>query len=283
MSNKTIGEAILEAHTLYKKDGVSAQDLRFLVMVNEGFKEPIDVLFAKDQVMKHYPLFIEQAKRLSLGEPVEYIVGSARFLGHNLIVNSNVLIPRGETEELVALVTENISDYFDARNYLVVADIGTGSGAIPIALHDAFPNWLLLASDISSSALDVAKKNFQKEGVNVTTFCGDALKPYIENKINLDIIISNPPYILDKNDAQESVRDYEPGSALWLDKNNSVYESIFRDYKKVKKGELLMAFEISPDLEEWLTSLMEKYLTDYNYQFFKDLNGDVRFLLVHLK
>lgn len=283
MSNKTIGEAILEAHTLYKKDGVSAQDLRFLVMVNEGFKEPIDVLFAKDQVMKQYPLFIEQAKRLSLGEPVEYIVGSARFLGHNLIVNSNVLIPRGETEELVALVTENISDYFDARNYLVVADIGTGSGAIPIALHDAFPNWLLLASDISSSALDVAKKNFQKEGVNVTTFCGDALKPYIENKINLDIIISNPPYILDKNDAQESVRDYEPGSALWLDKNNSVYESIFRDYKKVKKGELLMAFEISPDLEEWLTSLMEKYLTDYNYQFFKDLNGDVRFLLVHLK
>lgn len=283
MSNKTIGEAILEAHTLYKKGGVSAQDLRFLVMVNEGFKEPIDVLFAKDQVMKQYPLFIEQAKRLSLGEPVEYIVGSARFLGHNLIVNSNVLIPRGETEELVALVTENISDYFDARNYLVVADIGTGSGAIPIALHDAFPNWLLLASDISGSALNVAKENFQKEGVNVTTFCGDALKPYIENKINLDIIISNPPYILDKNDAQESVRDYEPGSALWLDKNNSVYESIFRDYKKVKKGELLMAFEISPDLEEWLTSLMEKYLTDYNYQFFKDLNGDVRFLLVHLK
>ena len=279
----TIGEAIKEAHALYKSKDVSAQDLRYLVMVNEGFEEPIDVLFAKDKEMKKYALFMEQAKRLSNNEPVEYIVGTASFLRHNLKVSKDVLIPRGETEELVSLVSERVGDYYDPRNYLVVADIGTGSGCIPIGIHDSFPNWLLLASDISKRALEVAKSNFEKEGVHVQTFCGDALKPYIENKINLDIIISNPPYILSPSDAQESVRDFEPASALWLKKGESVYESIFRDYKQVKKGSLLMFFEISPDLEEWLKDLMKRYLEDYAFAFYKDLNGDTRFLLVNLK
>ncbi len=279
----TIGEAIKEAHALYKSKDVSAQDLRYLVMVNEGFEEPIDVLFAKDKEMKKYALFMEQAKRLSNNEPVEYIVGTASFLRHNLKVSKDVLIPRGETEELVSLVSERVGDYYDPRNYLVVADIGTGSGCIPIGIHDSFPNWLLLASDISKRALEVAKSNFEKEGVHVQTFCGDALKPYIENKINLDIIVSNPPYILSPSDAQESVRDFEPASALWLKKGESVYESIFRDYKQVKKGSLLMFFEISPDLEEWLKDLMKQYLEDYDFTFYKDLNGDTRFLLVNLK
>ena len=81
--------------------------------------------------------------------------------------------------------------------------------------------------------------------MNVQTFLGDALTPYIENKTNLDIIISNPPYILNPEDAQESVRRYEPASALWLDPAHSVYESIFRDYHKVKSGDILMVFEIS--------------------------------------
>ena len=279
----TIGEAIKEAHALYKAQDVSAQDLRYLAMVNEGFEEPIDVLFAKDKEMKHYSLFMEQAKRLAQNEPVEYIVGTASFLRHNLKVTKDVLIPRGETEELVSLISEKVSDYFDPRNYLVVADIGTGSGCIPIGIHDSFPNWLLLASDISSKALEVAKSNFEKENVHVQTLCGDALKPYIENKINLDIIISNPPYILSPLDAQASVRDFEPASALWLKKGESVYESIFRDYKQVKKGDLLMFFEISPDLEEWLKDIMAQYLENYTYSFLKDLNGDTRFLLVHLK
>lgn len=278
-----IGEAIKEIHALYRKEEVRAQDLRYLVMVNEGYNEPIDVLFHKDEEMKHLDLFREQAALLAKDIPVEYIVGEASFLNHRLKVNKDVLIPRGETEELVALITETVSEYYDPRNYLVVADIGTGSGCIPVGLHDSFKNWLFSASDISSKALEVAKENFRNNGVSARTFEGDALVPYIENRMNLDIIISNPPYILNPEDAQSSVRDNEPGSALWLDKSNSVYEKIFRDYKKVKKGSLLMFFEISPDLEGWLKELMEKYLEDYEYSFKKDLNGDVRFLSVYLK
>ena len=96
----------------------------------------------------------------------------------------------------------------------------------------------------------------------------------------LDIIVSNPPYILNKEEVQDSVKDYEPASALYLNKEDSVYEAIFRDYKKVKKGSLLMCFEIGYDLKEYLVGLMERYLTDYEYEFKEDLNGLTRFLFV---
>jgi release factor glutamine methyltransferase len=279
----TIAEALKEAVTELKPYGIMALDLRLLIMKDEGLKDQIDVLTSKEKEMTNYPLFREQLERLKKDEPVEYIINQADFLGHSLYVDHRVLIPRTETEELVANLTEKIGDYYDPRNYLVCADIGTGSGAIAIALKDSFPNWLLQASDISSDALDVAKKNFAANGVGVDTYLGDALEPYIARKIALDVLVCNPPYIANKEDAQASVRDYEPAQALWLDKEHSVYEKIFRDYSRVKKGTLYMAFEISPDLVEWLKGLMARYLKDYEAEFVKDLNGLVRFLFVYCK
>jgi release factor glutamine methyltransferase len=279
----SISEALRTASAELKPYGILAIDLRLLIMHDEGLHEQIDVIAYKDKEMTNYPLFLKQIERLKANEPVEYIIQEAEFLGRHLYVDPRVLIPRSETEELVAQISERIGDFYDPRNYLVCADIGTGSGAIALALKDSFPNWLLLASDISNDALTVAKKNFQEAGVPVDTYLGDALTPYIEHKLNLDILVSNPPYIAKKEDAQASVRDYEPGSALWLDKNDSVYEEVFRDYQKVKKGSLYMAFEISPDLEEWLKSLMARYLNDYEFEFVKDLNGLTRFLFVMCK
>ncbi|MDD5884931.1 MAG: peptide chain release factor N(5)-glutamine methyltransferase [Erysipelotrichaceae bacterium] len=278
----TIAEAMHEAYLNGKDKGVSTNDLRLLVMHNEGYTEHIDVLLHQDEPMKHYALFRQQCRRLIDDDmPVEYILHQADFLGIPLYVDENVLIPRGETEELVAKLTEEIGNYYDPRNYLVCGDIGTGSGCIPLALHSSFPNWLFAASDISSAALTVAKKNFHDHQMNVQTFLGDALTPYIENKTNLDIIISNPPYILNPEDAQESVRRYEPASALWLDPAHSVYESIFRDYRKVKSGDILMVFEISPDLKDWLEKLIHQYMKHPEYHFEKDLNGFDRFLFVY--
>lgn len=278
----TIAEALKEAYDRGKDYDVMPVDLRLLIMHNEGFKEQIDVVFNKEKEMKQYRLFEKQVDRLIAGEPVEYILMRADFLGHSLKVNEDVLIPRGETEELVSLISERIADFYDPRNYLVVGDVGTGSGCIPIALKQFFPNWLFVASDISPKALKVAKENFADYGLHATVLEGDALEPYFTNGINLDIIVSNPPYIRDKEKAQASVRDYEPGDALWLDEKHSVYEAIFRDCHKVKRGPMVMFFEISPDLYEWLKTLMEKYLNDYSFEFVKDLNGFVRFLIVDL-
>lgn len=278
----TIEEALKEAWQYGKDKGVQPIDLRLLVMKDEGFQEQIDVVLNKEKEMKNYHLFQEQYHLLIDEDmPVEYIINQADFLGQKIYVDNNVLIPRGETEEMIAKLSEIINKFYDPRMYLVCGDIGTGSGCIPLALKQYFPNWLLVASDISEKAIKVAKKNFLDNGINVQTLCGDALKPYIENKINLDIIISNPPYILNEKDAQNSVRKFEPASALWLDKNQSVYESIFRDYKQVKRGDILMVFEISPDLKDWLVSLMKKYMDKPEYYFEKDLNGFDRFLFVY--
>lgn len=279
----TIGEVYNSALKLAKEKDLLSADIRILIAFDEGLHEQIDVIYDRDKEMKNAALFEEQLALLEKGEPVEYIIKEARFLDRKLFVDSRVLIPRGETEELVADLTEKIGDYYDPRNYLVCADIGTGSGAIALAIKDAFPNWVLLASDVSKDALEVAKINFANAGAAIETLEGDALTPFIAKKINLDIIISNPPYILNKEDAQDSVRLYEPGSALWLDKSHSVYESIFRDAAKVKKGSLFMAFEISPDLVEWLTGLMKRYLKDYDYEFVDDLNGMKRFLFVNCR
>lgn len=277
-----ISDALKEAWDYGKDRGVEPIDLRLLVMKDEGFVEQIDVLLNKEKEMKNYSLFTKQYHQLIDDDmPVEYILYEADFLGNKLYVDENVLIPRGETEEMIAKLSENINRFYDPRMYLVCGDVGTGSGCIPIAIKSYFPNWLTVASDVSPKALEVAKKNFHANNINVQTLLGDALEPYIKNKINLDIIISNPPYILNKEDAQSSVKRYEPASALWLDIDHSVYESIFRDYKKVKKGDILMVFEISPDLESYLRSLINKYMDKPEFYFEKDLNGFTRFLFVY--
>jgi len=266
-----------------KAFGVLSADLRLLIAKDMGWREPIETLFHKDDEFTAEPLFLEQFERLKKGEPVEYIINEARFLQHRFYVDQRVLIPRMETQELISQISERIYHYFDPRNWLVCADIGTGSGAIAIALKSMFNNWLLTGSDISSDALEVAKKNVESSGLRVQLLQGDALQPYIDARMNLDIIVCNPPYILNKEDVQDSVRDYEPELALYLDKSNSVYEKIFRDLPKVKKESILMCFEIGYDLKEYLEGLMKQYLKDYEYEFIDDLNGLPRFLFVYCK
>lgn len=275
-----IYEAYLNAMNQGKEHGVSSQDIRVLIAHEMGYAEPIDTLFHKDDEFTKIQEFERDFAKLIQGMPVEYVINEATFLHTKLYVDQRVLIPRMETQELIANLSEKIVDYYDPRNYLVVADIGTGSGAILCALRSLFPNWLLVGSDISKDALEVARKNIKDYNVNATLLEGKSLQPYIDAKMNLDIIISNPPYILNKEEVQDSVKDYEPEGALYLTPENNVYEGIFKNYKKVKKGSLLMAFEIGYDLEDMLTKMMKEYLEDYEYEFFKDLNGLTRFLFV---
>lgn len=271
-----------------KDKGLLSADLRILLAHDLGFKTQIEVLYHKDDEISqdNIDLFNSQFARLLNQEPVEYIINEANFLEHKLYVDENVLIPRMETEELVANISERILDYYDPRNYLVVADIGTGSGAIAIALKSLFPSWLLTASDISKPALDIAKRNAEENGTKISFLEGKSLEPYIKANMNLDIIVSNPPYIASKDKAQASVRNFEPSSALWLDKNDSVYEGVLANIDKVKKGTLLICFEIDDDITDFLDGLMDKYLTGiyrYKKEYIKDMNGFDRFLFIFLE
>lgn len=278
-----IKDALKKAFDEGKSAGIMALDLRLLLMADQGFKNQIDVLVKGDEELKDPELFFSQVERLKKGEPVEYITHQTEFLNNQFYVDNRVLIPRGETEELVALITERVSDYFDPRNYLVVADIGTGSGAIAITLKEYFPSWLITGSDISKDALEVAKINKEKHGANIRLLQGDALRPYMAEKMNLDIIVSNPPYITENEYVQNSVKEFEPSSALYFKEDDNVYLKVFREYKNVMKNQLLMFFEISPELVPYLEKIMKTYLSNYSYQFLDDLNGFKRFLIVFVK
>ena len=268
--------------------GVSSADIRICLAHILKYSTQIEVLLHKDEDFDevYQPIFQRYFKQLETGIPVEYVINEATFLGHKLYVDNTVLIPRMETEELVANISEKILDYYDPRNYLVCADIGTGSGCIAIALKTLFPNWVMLASDRNLGTINIAKKNAETNGTKITFYDGSSLTPYIQNNIALDIIVSNPPYIIDKSRVQSSVKKYEPSQALYLDPEHSVYEDIFRDVGKVKKNNLLICLEIDDNLVDYLNGLMDKYLTpNYRYkrEYIKDMNGFIRFLFLFLE
>jgi len=154
-------------------------------------------------------------KRLEQGEPIQYVLNQAPFMEWIFFVDSATLIPRPETEELVAWV---LSDHNSAES-LKVFDIGTGSGCIAIALQLKRPNWKVIAGDISLAALETAQMNAQKYGAELQLAPLNILDSLANFKPqNFDLIVSNPPYIplSEKNDMPYHVTGFEPKEALFV-------------------------------------------------------------------
>jgi release factor glutamine methyltransferase len=153
------------------------------------------------------------------GEPVQYILGEQEFFGLPFEVGPEVLIPRPETELLVEEIIR-LGRRWEAKNGRppTVADIGTGSGAIAVTIAARCPDWRVIASDLSSSALAVAERNARLNGAldRVVFYQGNLLQPYIERGIAPDLLVSNPPYIrsADVPELQVEVAQYEPRLAL---------------------------------------------------------------------
>ena len=231
-----------------------------------------------EYLKKYYKGNITDAiKRLEEGEPVQYIVGNVDFYGYILDVNKNVLIPRRETEELVEEVIKR-SKNFDSP---VIIDVGTGSGAIAIALSKEL-NCHVYASDISSDALGVAKENAEKTNSNITLYQGNMLEPYIKNDIKVDIIVSNPPYIKENEEIEDVVKNNEPSIALYA-KNNGLeyYESIFKNASKILKDKYLIALEIGQTQGEDVKKMALTYLNDVKVEIKKDLSLKNRMVFVY--
>lgn len=231
-----------------------------------------------EYLKKYYKGNLKDAiKRLELGEAVQYIVGNVDFYGYELEVNKNVLIPRRETEELVEEVIKRSKGF----NNPTIIDVGTGSGAIAISLSKLL-SMHIYASDISKKALNVARKNVIKTGANVSLLEGDMLKPYIENDIKVDILVSNPPYIKEDEEIEDIVKNNEPNIALYA-KNNGLefYESILKNASKILKNKFLIAFEIGQTQGDEVKNLAIKYLGDVIVEIKKDLSLKNRFVFVY--
>ncbi len=165
--------------------------------------------------------FLKEAlQRRQQHEPLQHILGTQPFRYVELMVNKHVLTPRPETEELVQLVIDHCKTQPDTP--LQVADIGTGSGAIAIALKTECP-WLQVdATDLHESALTVARQNAHKHRAEIQFFQGHGLQALSQT---YDIIVSNPPYIplSEKESLAPEVRHYEPHAALFPEGNDPLY------------------------------------------------------------
>ena len=231
-----------------------------------------------EYLKKYYKGDIKEAtKRLNNNEPVQYIVGNVDFYGYIFDVNKNVLIPRRETEELTEKVLKRIQEFTKP----VIIDVGTGSGAIAVALSKKLDTHVY-ASDISNDALEVAKKNSFNNESNVSFLQGDMLEPYIKNNIKVDVIVSNPPYIKENEVIEDVVKNNEPHLALYA-KNDGLefYESILKNAKKVLNDKFLIAFEIGESQANDVKDLAKKYLNDVIVEIEKDLSDKDRFVFVY--
>ena len=171
-------------------------------------------------------------------------MGYSWFYGYKFKINEDVLIPRYETEELVANILAKKDEIFNDQNVDAI-DVGTGSGAIAIALKKEENSINMYASDISEKAIVVAKENALNNEADISFMCGDMLQPFIDANIKCDILISNPPYIPSEEKIEDSVYDYEPHVALFGGTDGlEYYRIIFQNCKKVLKEKSFMAFEI---------------------------------------
>ena len=220
-------------------------------------------------------------RRMEQGEPLGHVLGFEWFYGYRFKVNPDVLIPRPETEELVANILAAYDECFDGQDVDVI-DVGTGSGAIAIALRKEEAHLQVTASDISEQAVAVARKNAADNAADVTFLTGDMLEPFIEAGIRCDILVSNPPYIPVHEQMEHSVVDFEPHVALFGGEDGlKFYREIFANAHRVIKEKAILAFEMGYDQGERLRALAKEHFPDARVEIIKDLSGKNRMLFVY--
>lgn len=247
-----------------------------------GWNQVQQVIHQNEEMLPEWEkAFQEGILQLAQGKPIQYIIGKSWFLGNDYFVNESVLIPRPETEELV----EWVSEYAQIINKpLHIADIGTGSGCIAIALSLLLPDATVTGIDISEDALKVAKKNATALTANVEWVQQDILMS-ASLPANYDIIVSNPPYIplREKATMQDQVTLHEPDIALFVTNEDPLifYKMIARLGKQAlnKNGQLF--FEIHYDQGPALLKLLDEM--NYHAELRQDMFGKDRMIRASLK
>jgi len=219
---------------------------------------------------------IRICRELKRGKPIQYIIGETNFYNCLIRVNSETLIPRSETEELVDIIIKENRGFRGS-----ILDIGTGSGCIAIVLAINLPGSSVTGIDISEGAIAIAKENARLNNANVNFFPADI---FIHNTIKItstDIIVSNPPYIRasERRDMAKNVLDYEPHSALFVPDDDPLkyYSAIISLAEKILVPRGMIYFEIN----EAMGSLIVHLLGSFRYknpEIIKDINGRDRII-----
>jgi release factor glutamine methyltransferase len=254
------------------------------------FAHPDEILDA--EVAQKYFAAIE---RRVAGEPTQYITGRQEFWGLEFEVAPPVLIPRPETEHVMEAVLARLGERglkIDMktgapRETMYVADVGTGSGCLAVALAYELPHAKVYATDISAPALEIAKRNAERNGVadRVTFIEGDLLKPFLAAESALprefDVIVSNPPYIGRDEELtlEREVRDHEPHSALFAGATGlELYGPLVEQAGALLKDRGILALELGHDSADYVRDLFDKQSGWTNVAVTIDLAGIQRVL-----
>ncbi len=215
----TLGEVIVEARRLLERAGIETAEQEAFWIVEHVLHLPLhNVVIDRDRLLSSSELLAARGliERRVGREPLQYILGTQEFCGLEFDVNPAVLIPRPETELLVEYVAQRIS----VDRQATIVDVCTGSGCIAVAIARMRPHARVIATDLSSPSLDIARQNASRHAVGerIIWLEGDLLEPLAEQELDgqVDVIVSNPPYILESDWAtlQAEVRLFEPRGAL---------------------------------------------------------------------
>ena len=233
-----------------------------------GRPESEELVKVSKNIEKDYQKLLE-------GYPIQYLIGYVDFYGYKINVNENVLIPRYETEYLVEKTINYSKKMFDSK--LDILDLGTGSGAISIALGKKLDS-NVTGVDISDKALEVARNNALQNNININFIKSDMLEN-VTGKY--DIVISNPPYIDSEEKIMDSVKKYEPHLALYAEDNGLYfYKNILSNIKPYLKEKFIIAFEIGWWQGKLIETIAKEYFEDSKVLTLKDLTNRDRYIFV---
>ena len=258
------------------RQGEEAESLSFVYRSLKNLSFTDFVFALQQEVTEEEEVFVKEIfQQLATHKPAQYIIGQADFYGMQLKVDERVLIPRPETEELVELIlAENPETNFS------VLDIGTGSGAIALALAKNRSAWSVTAADISQEALNLASENAKNQKLNIFFKKSDC---FAEISEKYDIIVSNPPYISreDESEVGLNVLYSEPHLALFAAEDGlAIYRRIAEDAKDYLKDGGKIYLEIGYKQGQSVPELFRKHLPEKRVRTLKDQFGQDRMVVV---
>lgn len=266
-SAETVGEI------LSKKIGLDRLEVEILLSNAMGVRREYILAHPEERVDFHTrDEFYKMIERRKKGEPVAYIIKRKEFFSIPLYVDERVFIPRPETEILVEEI-KNLNLGKDSR----ILDLGTGSGAIAVAIAMNYPSFVVYASDISRDALQVANVNLKRFSLEERVFliCGDFLNPFKKN--TFDLIISNPPYLSEEEYRKNPALCFEPEISLVAGKKGDEFirRIISQGLEYVKKGGYIMV-----EMGYGQSEKIQELLKDKNFRIVKDYSGIERILVI---
>lgn len=273
-----ISQLLKNAEAILLEKGLDQNAAKILLETRMGLsRSELWMEMSRELEPNHEEQFQADFDRYLAGVPVQYILKTAPFYGYDFLVTEDVLIPRPETEELVACA----ETFLKKHPVMNVLDVCTGSGIIAIALKKAFPNITFTASDISGPALAVAKKNALLLNADIRFVETDLLETFKHNGERFDMIIANPPYISEAEKAAMSdyVLKNEPSLALFAENDGmAIYERFVDNLKYVLNTTFWVGVEIGYTQGERVKQLFEKSYPHSTVLIHKDINSKDRYV-----